>query len=191
MFKYMSKLFLMGILSIVLRGISGVGKTTLRYCLEYVLKKWGKKVAVISKDAYRKHLEETEGYHYTKEEERRVTEWYRETYRETAKRDDLDYIICDNTHTREEEILIPCTPTGNVEKIVVVFVGTHASKTDSKVGAEVIERQRNELEESTPLMIALYARGDIEWFDLPPRQANEEVAIEMASECEIIKQEFI
>lgn len=181
----------MGILSIVLRGISGVGKSVLTHCLERVLDKWGKRVAVISKDAYRRYLNETEGYHYTKEEERRVTEWYRETYRQTAQRDDLDYIICDNTHTREEEILIPCTPTGNVEKIVVVFVGTHASRTDSDVGAEVIERQREELEESTPLMIALYARGDIEWFDLPPRHGNEDVAKEMISECEIIKQEFI
>lgn len=191
MFKYMSKLFLMGILSIVLRGISGVGKSVLTHCLERVLDKLGKRVAVISKDAYRRYLNETEGYHYTKEEERKVTEWYRETYKEAAKRDDLDYIICDNTHTREEEILIPCTPTGNVEKIVVVFVGTHASRTDSKVGDEVIERQRRELEESTPLMIALYSRGDIEWFDLPPRHGDENVAREMISECEIIKHEFI
>lgn len=181
----------MGILSIVLRGISGVGKSVLTHCLEHAIEKLGKKVAVISKDEYRRYLDEREGYHYTKEEERKVTEWYRETYRQTAKRDDLDYIICDNTHTRDEEILIPCTPTGNVEKIVVVFVGTHASKTNSKVGDEVIERQRNELEESTPLMISLYTRGDIEWFDVPPRQGNDDMARELISECEIIKHEFI
>nr|QJI53720.1 MAG: hypothetical protein [Cressdnaviricota sp.] len=181
----------MGILSIVLRGISGVGKSVLTHYLERVLHKLGKRVAVISKDAYRTYLNEREGYHYTKEEERRVTEWYRETYRRTAERDDLDYIICDNTHTREEEVLIPCTLTGNVEKAVVIFVGNNTSRTNSSVPEEVIERQRSELEETTPLMINLYAGGAIEWFVIPPRSSDENVAREMIEEFEIIKQECI
>lgn len=176
----------MGIISLVLRGISGVGKSVLSHLLEEAIKKIGKRVVRVSKDEYREYLREREGYHYTKEEEERVTEWYRETYRKQSQRTDIDYIICDNTHTRENEIMIPCTPQGNVSKIIVVFVGNSGSITHSTIGDDIIERQRMELQHSVPKLIELYSRGDIEWFDVPPRQATPQDADDMISDCELM-----
>nr|AWU66056.1 MAG: hypothetical protein [Circular ssDNA virus sp.] len=177
--------FMEGITTLVLRGISGVGKTVLRKLLEKVLEKLGKRVKVISKDEYRRFLDEREGYHYTKEEEEKVSEWYRGEYREQAKRKDLQYIICDNTHVRESELLIPCTPTGRVSKIIIIEVGDIFSESKSSIPTAIVERQRKEMDnyETRHTLFRLCCQG-ASLINIPAFDATEEVAEEIIDDCE-------
>ena len=173
-----------GITTLVLRGISGVGKTVLRKLLVKVLEKIGKKVQVISKDEYRRFLDEREGYHYTPSEEMKVTRWYRKEYKEQANRKDLNYIICDNTHVRESELAIPCTPTGHVSKIVIIEVGGYNSATRSLIPREVIQRQRRELYEDRNSLFIACMRG-ASLINLTPYEADERTAEEIIQDCEM------
>lgn len=173
-----------GITTLVLRGISGVGKTVLRKLLVKVLEKLGKKVKVISKDEYRRFLDEREGYHYTPSEEINTSRWYRREYKEQANRKDLNYIICDNTHLRESELAIPCTPTGRVSKIVIIEVGSYSSATRSLIHPDIIRRQRKEMyEDRNALFIACMKGASL--IDLVPFEANERTAEEIIQDCEM------
>ena len=176
-----------GITALVLRGISGVGKTVLTKLLRLALESLGKKYKIISKDSYRRYLSERESYSYTKEEEENTTKWYMKEFERAAKKDDLDYIICDNTHVRQKELQIPCIPQGNISKIVVIEVGTPLSPTDSKIGDDVIKRQRKEMQESEPYVQYLYNTGITEWFTLNEKEATQKDAEEIIKECELMK----
>lgn len=173
-----------GITTLVLRGISGVGKTVLRKLLVGVLEKLGKKVQVVSKDEYRRFLEEREGYHYSPSEEISVSRWYRREYKEQANRKDLNYIICDNTHLRESELSIPCTPTGRVSKIVIIEVGGHNSPTRSLIPFDVIQRQRKEMYEDRHALFIACMKG-ASFIDLAPFESTERTAEEIIRDCEM------
>lgn len=173
-----------GITTLVLRGISGVGKTVLRKLLVKAIEKLGKKVKVISKDEYRKFLDEREGYHYTPSEEINTSRWYRKAYKQQTKREDIDYIICDNTHLRESELAIPCTPTGRVSKVVVIELGSYSSATRSPIPDDIIQRQRKEMyEDRNALFIA--CMGGVSLIDLEPFEANEGTAEDIIQDCEM------
>lgn len=173
-----------GITTLVLRGISGVGKTVLRKLLVKVLEKLGKKVKVISKDEYRRFLDEREGYHYTPSEEINTSRWYRREYKEQANRKDLNYIICDNTHLRESELSIPCTPTGRVSKIVIIDIGSYDAPTRSLIPNDIIQRQRKELYENRHALFIACMKG-ASHIDLVPFEANERTAEEIIQDCEM------
>lgn len=174
------------ITAIILRGISGVGKSFLSKLLKKAIEKIGKKVFEISKDQYRKYLEEREGYHYTKEEEIKVTNWYVDTFYKAAERDDLDYIICDNTHVRKTELLIPFSTLGNISRYVVIEVGSPASPTNSTIGSEVVERQRKEMTESKPQLEALYLQDMTDIINIPERSGSPEDADNIIHDIEYI-----
>lgn len=176
--------FMDGITTLVLRGISGVGKTVLRKLLVKVLEKLGRKVHVISKDEYRRFLDEREGYHYTPSEELNTSRWYRREYKEQANRKDLNYIICDNTHVRESELAIPCTPTGRVSKIVIIEVGSYNSATQSQIPFNVIQRQRRELYDDRNALFIACMRG-ASLINLTPYEADEKTAEEIIQDCEM------
>lgn len=176
--------FMDGITTLVLRGISGVGKTVLRKLLVKVLENLGRKVHVISKDEYRRFLDEREGYHYTPSEEMNTSRWYRREYKEQANRKDLNYIICDNTHVRESELAIPCTPTGRVSKIVIIEVGSYNSATKSQIPFNVIQRQRRELYDDRNALFIACMRG-ASLINLTPYEADEKTAEEIIQDCEM------
>lgn len=149
------------LLQIVLRGISGVGKSTLRKLLTAAFLRKGFKVVVQSKDDIRKEVERSHNspYNYTEEEER-LTSWLY-TSRVHAllhpfkpENEFADCIlICDNTHVnlkqlRESEFCIPDSDFIYYKR-VLIEVGTFdsLSSKEHKYPA-LIQRQRTQLIDS-------------------------------------------
>lgn len=175
------------LLVLVLRGISGVGKSFLRKMLKLGLEKMGKKVGVINKDNYRKFLDEREGYHYTQEEERRVSEWYRDTWEEMSGNNYYDVVICDNTNVRSSEISIPLfmrSPIGcRKMKTVIIQIGDPDSTTESVVPKHIIERMRKDMKVSEKVVDDALARGDATLIEIPPKSAIETGVQDLIQEC--------
>lgn len=175
------------LLVLVLRGITGVGKSFLRKMLKLGLEKMGKKVGVINKDNYRRFLDEREGYHYTQEEERRVSEWYRTTWENMSANTFYDVIICDNTNVRSSEISIPLfmrDPIGGRKiKTVIIQIGDPDSSTESTVPKHIIERMRQDMKVSEKVVDDALARGDATLIELPPKSAIETGVSDLIQEC--------
>ena len=175
------------LLVLVLRGISGVGKSFLRKMLKLGLEKMGKKVGVINKDTYRKFLEEREGYHYTSEEERRVSEWYRQRWEEMSANTFYDVIICDNTNVRSSEISIPLFMrdpfAGRKMKTVIIQIGDPDSHTDTTIPKHIVERMRSDMKNSEVVVDDALARGDATLIEIPPKSAIESRVQNLIEEC--------
>ena len=149
------------LLQIVLRGISGVGKTTLRKLLTTAFLQSGYKVIVESKDEIRKEVARSRerSYTYSSEEERMVSFLYSSRVHALLHPYAPDgpfqnaILICDNTHVnmkqlRESEFCIDDSSLLNYKR-VLIEVGTYdsvSSKTHQY--PKIVGRQRIELVDS-------------------------------------------
>lgn len=166
---------------VILRGISGVGKSIMRKLIDLVMTDiYKKKVYVINKDSYRHYLESTEGYNYTPAEEIKVSNWYRSEFDyATNTRNDFDVVICDNTHVRLEELKIPLMEDPRYRfiwkdkrrvRFVLLNIGSPQSYTVSSIPDEIIERMRRDMKESNVYVDKVAEAGkamiiDIDEFD--------------------------
>lgn len=168
------------LLNIILRGISGVGKTFLRKMLELAYRKLGKKVKVINKDEHRVSRRQIVGrYDYTEEEEKETSKWYKKSWILFSSTDcDIDVCISDNTNVRTSELFTTLTTRGNTEKTiktVVIDVGNWDSITNSKIGDNVINQMRENMKSSNNALAQAAKQGVINgWIRVPPRTCVEE-----------------
>lgn len=151
-------------LQIVLRGISGVGKTTLRRLLTTAFLAKGYKVIVESKDQIRQEVARSRDmpYTYSEDEERMVSWIYKSRIHALLHPFQPNgpfanaILICDNTHVnlnqlQESEFClnpqasIPTTPY----KRALIEVGTFDSvSSKSNRFPKIIQRQRVQLVDS-------------------------------------------
>lgn len=146
------------LLQIVLRGISGVGKTTLRKLLTAIFLQKGYKVIIESKDEIRQEVARSRKmpYSYTSEEEKMVSFLYSSRvhallhpYTPNGPFQNA-ILICDNTHVnmkqlRESEF---CLDNSSVltYKRVLIEVGTYNSMSSKEHRyLKIIDRQRLQL----------------------------------------------
>lgn len=146
------------LLQIVLRGISGVGKTTLRKLLTAIFLQKGYKVIIESKDEIRQEVARSRKmpYSYTSEEEKMVSFLYSSRvhallhpYTPNGPFQNA-ILICDNTHVnmkqlRESEF---CLDDSSVltYKRVLIEVGTYNSMSSKEHRyLKIIDRQRLQL----------------------------------------------
>lgn len=146
------------LLQIVLRGISGVGKTTLRKLLTAIFLQKGYKVIIESKDEIRQEVARSRKmpYSYTSEEEKMVSFLYSSRvhallhpYTPNGPFQNA-ILICDNTHVnmkqlRESEF---CLDDNSVltYKRVLIEVGTYNSMSSKEHRyLKIIDRQRLQL----------------------------------------------
>lgn len=146
------------LLQIVLRGISGVGKTTLRKLLTTIFLQKGYKVIIESKDEIRQEVARSRKmpYSYTSEEEKMVSFLYSSRVHALLHPYTPDgpfqnaILICDNTHVnmkqlRESEF---CLDDNSVltYKRVLIEVGTYNSMSSKEHRyLKIIDRQRLQL----------------------------------------------
>lgn len=158
--------------SIILRGISGVGKTVLRKLLKTCLCALDKKVKVISKDEYRKLHNP---WLYSDLEETEVSEWYNTEY-SLALHKGYDFIISDTTMCNFREVKVPFSPVNVLHsgRIIVINLGDANSSTNSTIGEEHINRMRKVMAETQPQLDDLERHGTIEQYHMDPRSAIEE-----------------
>lgn len=149
------------LLQIVLRGISGVGKTTLRKLLASAFLKKGYKVIVESKDEIRKEVARSRGlpYTYSEDEERMVSFLYSSRVHALLHPYTPDgpfqnaILICDNTHVnmkqlRESEFCVDDNSLLNYKR-VLIEVGTFDSvSSKSHQYPKIVGRQRLQLVDS-------------------------------------------
>ena len=146
------------LLQIVLRGISGVGKTTLRKLLTAIFLQKGYKVVVESKDEIRQEVARSRKipYSYSSEEERMVSFLYSSRVHALLHPFTPNgpfnnaILICDNTHVnirqlRESEF---CVDDSSVltYKRVLIEVGMFSSMSSkSHRYPKIIARQRMQM----------------------------------------------
>ena len=149
------------LLQIVLRGISGVGKTTLRKLLASAFLKKGYKVIVESKDEIRKEVARSRGrsYTYSQEEESMVSFLYSSRVHALLHPYTPDgpfqnaILICDNTHVnmkqlRESEFCVDDSSLLNYKR-ALIEVGTYDSMSSKAYSdPKVVGRQRLQLVDS-------------------------------------------
>lgn len=149
------------LLQIVLRGISGVGKTTLRKLLASAFLKKGYKVIVESKDEIRKEVARSRArpYTYSSEEESMVSFLYSSRVHALLHPYTPDgpfqnaILICDNTHVnmkqlRESEFCVDDSSLLNYKR-VLIEVGTYDSMSSKAYSdPKVVGRQRLQLVDS-------------------------------------------
>lgn len=159
-------------LVVILRGISGVGKTVLRKLLKVALEALDKKVKVISKDDYRRHHMP---WLYTKEQELELANWYDSEYGRSLT-NNYDFIISDTTMCRGSEITIPFKAENliNTGKIVVINLGNADSITNSKIGDEHVARQREVMQKTQYLLDRYETKGYCTQYHMDARSSVEE-----------------
>lgn len=149
------------LLQIVLRGISGVGKTTLRRLLTTAFIQRGYKVIVESKDDIRREVARSRElpYAYSAEEERMVSFLYSSRIHALLHPHTNDgpfqnaILICDNTHVnmkqlRESEFCIDDSSLLNYKR-VLIEVGTFDSvSSKAHQYPKIVGRQRVQLVDS-------------------------------------------
>ena len=149
------------LLQIVLRGISGVGKTTLRKLLTTAFIQRGYKVVVESKDEIRREVARSRElpYTYSVEEERMVSFLYSSRVHALLHPHTNDgpfqnaILICDNTHVnmkqlRESELCIDDSSLLNYKR-VLIEVGTFDSvSSKAHQYPKIVDRQRVQLVDS-------------------------------------------
>lgn len=175
------------LVTFILRGISGVGKTFVRKALVKACEAMNKDCKVISKDDYRRYLDVREGYHYTQREEKGVTNWYINqmhvyTYKGHFHDYKPDLLICDNTHVRSSELMIPFIHSQRISKYVIINVGTAMSTTYSEIGDDVIQRQRDQMLDSDKLVTELAKSGTVQVINIPERFAKQDLVDEIVKE---------
>lgn len=166
--------------AIILRGISGVGKTVLRKLLKVALKALDKNVKIISKDDYRKHHQP---WLYTKEQESELLEWYDHEYSKSLH-GQYDYIISDTTMCRGSEFKIPFRTTNiiNTGRLVVINIGTPDSLTQSDIGADHIQHQRDVMKITQPLLDVYEKKGYCHQYYIDARSSVEEGITDIVKE---------
>lgn len=167
----MSKNFMLPT-SIILRGISGVGKTVLRKILKTCLCALDKKVKVISKDEYRRlHHPWT----YSDLEEKEVSDWYQQEY-SASLHQGYDFIISDTTFCNRREFRVPFNLTNvlHTGRIMVINIGDGDSPSNSQIGAEILLKMRQFMKESQPALDDLERHGTVQQYYIDPRSAIEE-----------------
>lgn len=149
------------LLQIVLRGISGVGKTTLRKLLTTAFLQRGYKVVVECKDEIRREVARSRElpYTYSAEEERMVSFLYSSRVHALLHPHTRDgpfqnaILICDNTHVnmkqlKESEFCIDDNSLLNYKR-VLIEVGTFDSvSSKSHQYPKIVGRQRIQLVDS-------------------------------------------
>lgn len=155
------------LVNIILRGISGVGKSFLRRMLVYALEKMGKRVHVISKDFMRLMVMDSVGsYKYTKEEEDDMSRRYRNEWLRVSADDSFDVVIVDNTNVKKTEFLTTLTCRGDPNRVVhnvVIQIGDALSNVPRKQGIpqSVIDRMRADMANSDSTVDEYLASGKI------------------------------
>lgn len=149
------------LLQIVLRGISGVGKTTLRKLLATAFIQRGYKVIVESKDEIRREVARSRElpYTYSTEEERMVSFLYSSRVHALLHPHTNDgpfqnaILICDNTHVnikqlKESEFCVDDSSLLNYKR-VLIEVGTFDSMSSKALQyPKIVGRQRVQLVDS-------------------------------------------
>lgn len=179
--------FMSELVTFILRGISGVGKTFIRKALVKACEAMNKDCKVISKDDYRRYLDKAGGYHYTPKEESGVTNWYTNqmhamTYKGYFHDYKPDLLILDNTHVRSSELMIPFIHSQRISKYVLINVGNAMSKTYSEIGDDIIQRQRDQMLESDKLVMELARSGAVQVINIPERFAKQEMIDDIVKE---------
>lgn len=149
------------LLNIVLRGLSGVGKSMLRQMLYLALRKLGKKVGIISKDEHRLKCVD---YSYSPMEEQETSEWYRNKWIELSARKDVDVTIIDCTNVRRSELLTTLVCRGDPERKIInvlIQIGDFMSDVPRKprIPKDVIDRMREEMHNSDSTIDELIENG--------------------------------
>lgn len=149
------------LLNIVLRGITGVGKSMLRQMLALALRKLGKKVGIISKDEHRFKIDD---YSYSLKEEQMVSEWYRDKWLEMSARPDVDVTIIDCTNVRRSELLTTLVCRGDPERKIInvlIQIGDFMSDVQRKpkIPLDVIARMREEMHNSESTVDEMIENG--------------------------------
>ena len=183
------------LLQIVLRGISGVGKTTLRKLLTTAFLQRGYKVVVESKDEIRREVARSRGlpYTYSNEEERMVSFLYSSRVHALLHPHISDgpfqnaILICDNTHVnlkqlRESEFCIDDSSLLNYKR-ALIEVGTFDSvSSKSHQYPKIVGRQRIQLVDSA---VPLHNWCQIHY--VPQFWINDHTAIEDGV-CDIVNE---
>lgn len=153
------------LLQIVLRGISGVGKTTLRRLLTAAFLQKGYKVIIECKDEIRKEVERSRGtpYSYTPEEEQMVSYLYSSRIHALLHPFNPDgpfanaIVICDNTHVnlkqlRESQFCIPENDPVTYKRALIEVGSYDSLSSKNSIYPNIIGRQRVQwVDSSVPL----------------------------------------
>ena len=146
-------------LQIVLRGISGVGKTTLRKMLATAFISRQIPTTVQSKDEIRHEIERTTGlpYQFSEQNERLASYVYASRVHALLHPSNKTsfsecVLICDNTHVnpkqlRESEFLID-DYNPNVKRVLIEVGNPYSKSTKESLNPDVIKRQRTQMEKS-------------------------------------------
>ena len=169
--------------AIILRGISGVGKTVLRKLLKVALKALDKNVKIISKDDYRKMHQP---WLYTKEQESQLNDWYADEYSKSIV-GNYDYIISDTTMCRGTEFKVPFSTLNimNTGRLFIINIGTPDSLTNSDIGEEHINHQRDIMRQTQPLLDSYEKKGYCHQYYIDARSSVEEGITDIVKELVI------
>ena len=147
-------------LQIVLRGISGVGKTTLRKMLATAFISHQIPTTVQSKDEIRREIERTTGlpYQFSEQNEHLASYVYASRVHALLHPSNKTsfsecVLICDNTHVnpkqlRESEFLID-DYNPNVKRALIEVGNPDSESTKESLNPDVIKRQRAQMEKSS------------------------------------------
>lgn len=174
------------LLQIVLRGISGVGKTTLRKLLTAIFLQKGYKVIVESKDEIRQEVARSRKmpYSYSNEEERMVSFLYSSRVHALLHPFTPNgpfnnaILICDNTHVnirqlRESEFCIDDTSVLTYKRVLIEVGMFSSMSSKAHRYPKIIARQRMQMVHSD---IALHNWCQIHY--VPQFWINDHTAIE-------------
>ena len=149
------------LLQIVLRGISGVGKTTLRKLLTTAFLQKGYKVIVESKDEIRKEVSRNRGlpYTYSDEEEQMTSFLYKTRVHALLNpfKNDGPFqnaiLICDNTHVnlkqlKESEFCFEDSTLLSYRRALIEVGSYDSLSSKQNLFPKIIGRQRVQLVDS-------------------------------------------
>ena len=146
-------------LQIVLRGISGVGKTTLRKMLVKAFLSQNIPVIVQSKDEIRKEVERSRGlpYKFTADNEQ-LTSWIYSSrihslihpFTKTSFANCV--LICDNTHVNSKQLheseWLTDEYLPNVTRVLIEIGDSYSKSSKEELFGDIVARQRKEMEKS-------------------------------------------
>ncbi|MGM9928298.1 MAG: ATP-binding protein [Bacillus sp. (in: firmicutes)] len=147
-------------LQIVLRGISGVGKTTLRKMLATAFISRQIPTTVQSKDEIRREIARTTGipYQFSEQNERLASYVYASRIHALLHPSNKTsfsecVLICDNTHVnpkqlRESEFLID-DYNPNVKRALIEVGNPNSESSREPTNPDVVKRQREQMEKSS------------------------------------------
>ena len=146
-------------LQVVLRGISGVGKTTLRKMLATAFISRQIPTTIQSKDEIREEIARTTGipYQFSEQNERIASYVYSSRVHALLHPSNKTsfskcVLICDNTHVnpkqlRESEFLTE-EYNPNVKRVLIEVGNPYSRSTKESINPDVVKRQRDEMEKS-------------------------------------------